>query len=271
MTAHAEPSAEQVRSPRLKSVALPTEHGGWGLTIEPGVLGLLVAPSLAGLCLAFAALVGFIARTPVKLVLVDRRRGRMLPRTRLALRVAALELLLLAALVVAAALSADGWSWLLPALVAAPLVAVELWYDVRSRSRRLVPELAGAVGIAGVVASIVLADGGDGALAVGLWLILGARVVSAIPHVRGQILRLHGRPSSPSATVVADLVAVLAAAAAIVLDRALVAGAVAVVVLVVVQRVIAYGPPRRAPIIGVQQTVFGFAVVVVTAIGVGLS
>jgi hypothetical protein len=30
---------------RLRSVALPSEHGGWGLTLEPAVLGLLVAPS----------------------------------------------------------------------------------------------------------------------------------------------------------------------------------------------------------------------------------
>lgn len=259
------------RRPSLKSVALPSEHGGWGLTIEPGLLGILVAPSVAGLSLSLAALVAFLARTPVKLVLVDRHRDRKLPRTSMAVRVAVVELLLLVALVVVAAVTAEGWSWLVPAVVAAPLVAVELWYDMRSRSRRLVPELAGAVGIAGVAASIVLADGGDRALAIGLWLVLAARVVSAIPHVRGLIFRLHGRPTSESATLVADLLAVATAAAAVALDRALLAGAIAVVLLVVLQRVIAAGPPRRAPVIGVLQTVFGFAVVVVTASGVWLS
>ena len=38
------------------SVAFPKEHGGWGLTLEPGLLGLLIAPGAAGFCLAAAAL-----------------------------------------------------------------------------------------------------------------------------------------------------------------------------------------------------------------------
>ncbi len=66
----------------LRSVAVPSEHGGWGLTLEPGLLGLLVAPGAAGVCLAVAAFVAFLARTPLKVVLVDRRRGRWLGRTR---------------------------------------------------------------------------------------------------------------------------------------------------------------------------------------------
>ena len=190
----------------------------------------------------------------MKLVLVDRRRDRSLPRTQLALRVAIVEVLLivvLVVLVVVAALTATATSWWIPALVAAPLVAIELWYDMRSRGRRLVPELAGAVGIAGVPAMIVVADAADTALAIGIWLILAGRVVSAIPHVRGQIVRLHGRASSPAATVIADVVAVAAAAAAAALDRALVAGAIAIVALVIAQRLIALGPARRAPIVGV--------------------
>lgn len=38
-------AAGQVRAPSLVSVAPPSEHGGWGLTVEPGLLGILVAPS----------------------------------------------------------------------------------------------------------------------------------------------------------------------------------------------------------------------------------
>lgn len=82
----------------FRSVALPAEHGGWGLTLEPGLLGLLVAPGLAGLCIAAGAMVAFLVRTPLKIVAVDHRRGRSLERTRLARRVAAVELIVLAAL-----------------------------------------------------------------------------------------------------------------------------------------------------------------------------
>ena len=75
-----------------RSVAIPDEHGGWGLTAEPVLLGLLVAPSWPGVLLAVAAFVAFMVRSPLKVVLVDRWRRRRLPRTRLAARIAAVEL-----------------------------------------------------------------------------------------------------------------------------------------------------------------------------------
>ena len=150
----------------LRAVAMPTEHGGWSLTLEPVLLGLLVAWSWPGLALGVAAMLAFLARTPLKLVLVDRWRGRWLMRTTVAARVAAVELLVLVALVVVAAIGADARFWW-PLLAAAPLVAIELWFDMRSRSRRLLPELAGTVGIGSVAAAIALADGADTAVGVG--------------------------------------------------------------------------------------------------------
>lgn len=33
---------------RLKSIALPVEHGGWLFVLEPVLLGLLVVPSAGG-------------------------------------------------------------------------------------------------------------------------------------------------------------------------------------------------------------------------------
>ena len=116
-----------LRSPRseFRSVALPSEHGGWGLTAEPALVGLIVAPSAAGACLAGAALTAFLVRTPLKVAAVDRRRHRSLARTRIAQRVATVELVALAALVVTAVLAADAPFWQ-PLVVAAPLIAVEL-------------------------------------------------------------------------------------------------------------------------------------------------
>jgi hypothetical protein len=65
------------------------------------VLGLVLAPSSAGVCLAFAALAGFLARHPLRLWLLDRRKHTRYPRTALAQRFfslyAALALLLLGA------------------------------------------------------------------------------------------------------------------------------------------------------------------------------
>ena len=69
-----------------KPVAIPAEHGGWGLLAEPVVLGLVIAPAPAGACLALAALAGFLARHPLRLWLLDRRKGVRYPRTALAER-----------------------------------------------------------------------------------------------------------------------------------------------------------------------------------------
>ena len=52
--------ATQTRT--IRSVALPTEHGGWGFLAEPILPGLLVAPSWAGLLLSLAALAVFLDR-----------------------------------------------------------------------------------------------------------------------------------------------------------------------------------------------------------------
>jgi len=259
----ADPAARSL----LRSVALPTEHGGWGLTLEPAVLGLLVAPSGAGACLGAAALVAFLVRTPLKVVLVDRHRKRRLPRTRVAECVVVVEAIALAGLFAAGAAMANGPFWV-PAAIASPLVALELWFDMRSRSRRLVPELAGAMGVSAVVAMIVLADGGRGRLAAALWLILAARVITSIPWVRAQIARLHGRTHATHGLVVADMVALGVAVAAAALDRSVTPGTIAVAVIVLVQRISARGPVPRAAIVGAGQVVAGLVVVVATAVGV---
>jgi hypothetical protein len=68
------------RRPAWRSVAIPSEHGGWGLTLEPVLLGLLIAPSVGGLALGIAAFGAFLVRTPLKLVFVDRRHPRWLGR-----------------------------------------------------------------------------------------------------------------------------------------------------------------------------------------------
>lgn len=263
---HPTPAVPGPRS-RWRSVVVPTEHGGWGLTLEPAVLGLLVAPSGAGACLAVAALVAFLARTPLKAALVDRHRKRRLARTRVAERVVLAEALVLGGLVAVAALTARAAFWV-PALIALPLVALAFSFDVRSRSRRLVPELAGAIGINAVVAMIVLADDGGGRLAAALWLVLAARALTSIPWVRAQIARLHGRPPDATPLLGADLAAVAVAAGAAALDGSVVAGAVAVAAVVGLQRLSERRPVSRAAILGIHQMILGFGVVTVTALGV---
>lgn len=250
-----------------RAVAMPSEHGGWGLTLEPVLLGLVVAWSGAGVALGIAAFSAFLLRTPAKLVAVDARRGRWLDRSRLALRIAIVELLVLGS-AVASAVALAGWSWLTPLAVAGPLVAVELSFDIRSRGRRLLPELCGAVAVAAVAASIVLAADRSGRLAVGVWLVLAARAVGAIPFVRVQIMRLRRGQGPLWHSDVAQATSVAVAAMAVVADRRLLAGFVGIVVLAVMQSVWVRRSPIAAKQLGLRQMAMGLALVAVTAAGV---
>ncbi len=250
----------------LRSVALPREHGGWSLTLEPAVLGLLVEPSTAGALLALAALLAFLARTPAELVLVDRYRERSHDRTRLAVRLTLGYTAVLALLIVAASALADGPFWI-PVLVAVPFFALDLGYARRSRSRRLVPELAGSVAIGAVAPAIALAGGSTMLVAGGLWLVIAARVVAAIPFVRVQLRRFKAQPFVLAGSDGAQVGAVAVAALGLALVGVPLSAAVAVAFMAAVHLVEVRLPPRRAPIIGAQQVVLGLTVVLATGLG----
>jgi len=260
--------SEEARRSSWRAVAIPSEHGGWGLTAEPIALGLLLACSWAGATIGLAALLAFVARTPLKLAWIDHRRGRSLERTRLAWRIGVAETV---ALVVLAGFSVAlaGWTWLVPVAAAVPLVAVELWFDVRSRSRRLMPELCGGVGMAAVVAAIVVAGGGDGRLALAAWVVLAARSLTAIPFVRVQIARLRHGATDRRASDRFQLVGVVAAALAWVVDPTVIGGSLAVGLIAVLQ----FWWSRRLPvppvkILGLRQMALGFTIVGATAVSV---
>lgn len=233
--------------------------------MEPAVLGLIVAPSVAGAALTGAAVVAFVLRTPLKLVLVDVRRRRRLRRTAMAARAAAGLAVLLALLVAIAAVNGDGALWQ-PVLIALPLFAVEFAYDVRSRSRRLAPELLGTIGIGAVVAVIVLADGGSKSLAYGLWAIVAARAVAAIPFVRLQLRRFKRQGAGTTSSDTAQALAVLVAIAGATIAEAPAAGVWSIGGLAIFHVAAVRLEVPRVAVIGAQQVVLGLTVVLVTGL-----
>lgn len=254
---------------RLRSVALPVEHGGWGLTLEPLVLGMILAPTLAGLFLSVATLGAFLARHPLKVLAGDRRRGRRFPRTPVAERFAALYAAVAATGLLLVVVTADGYSFLLPLLLAAPLASVQLFYDARGDSRALWPELSGATALAGVATSIALAGGWPVAPAYGLWAVLVARAVPSILYVRVRLNRLHGRRAS-SAPVIAEHAAASAAVAVLAWAKVvpfLAAAALAVLLLRAVHGLAERGPRVAAKRIGVREIVYGALTVALVAAG----
>ncbi|HKA82891.1 MAG TPA: YwiC-like family protein, partial [Acidimicrobiales bacterium] len=171
-----------------------------------------------------------------------------------------------AALATVASLRA-GLAWLVPLALAAPLVGLELWFDARSRGRRLVPELCGAVGIGAFAPAIALAGGADVGLAAGLWLVLAGRSIAVIPFVRVQIARLRHRDGPVATSDRAQVAGATVALAAVAADVRLVAGAAAVSVVATLQAWWVRRPPVPANVLGIRQLALGLAVVAATAAG----
>lgn len=254
-------------SVRLRPLALPVEHGGWGFLFEPILIGLIAAWSWAALLLGLAALGVFLIRQPLKIALTDRMAGRRLPRTPIAWAVAAGYALAAGGLGLVAARWAVQPFWIV-VVIAAPPAIVQFVYDARGEGRRLVPELLGPAALAGVAAAMALATGRPLGEAVVLWTVAAMRTLPAIVGVRAQVQRLHGLPAPRWPAFVAHDAAVMLA---VILAAAgwLRLWAVALLLVLAVRAMVHLrpaAPTRRAQAIGTRELVTGL----VSAIVLGL-
>ncbi|MDR7418131.1 MAG: YwiC-like family protein [Armatimonadota bacterium] len=254
--------------PRLRLIALPTEHGGWGLLLEPIALGLAVAPSQTGLFLGLAAIAGFLTRQPLKIALADRRRRVRYPRTILAERFALLHgAVALLALVLA--LRTAGAAATVALLAAVSLVLVQFGYDLRNQQRRLAPELTGAAALSMMAPAIALAGGWTPAPAVALWVVLMARAAPAILYVRARLRQMRGvsAPATPPLLAHAAGLVVVGALTAVHLVPWIAVPAFAVLLVRAVYGLLPGRPIVRPAVVGVQELAYGVLLIVVLAIG----
>lgn len=255
-------------APAWKPVALPAEHGGWGFLAEPVVLGLILAPSPAGACLALAALAAFLTRHPLRLWLLDRRKGVRYARTALAARFflgyAAVAALLLAGAFALA--RAPFWTAL---AVAAPVSLLALSFDARGRSREVVPETSGAIALAASAAVIALAGGAPPIVAWSAWALLALRAITSVLYVRARIRLDRGLSAGPG-LVLAGHTAALALAAA--LARSAWAPWLAAFAFLILLARAAWGLSShrrrvRPQVLGFQELAFGLLTLTLLAVG----
>ncbi len=262
-------AASPARRPSIRSIALPTEHGGWGFTLEPILLGLLVAHSATAWEISAAALGIFLARRPVKIFSTDLVRGRWLPRSTVALVFSLLYGGFALAGVVGAVITAEGPFWV-PVLVALPFALFALRADAHSKNRALAAELSGSVAMGATVAAITIGSGWDFLPAFGLWFVLAVRDVAAISLVRGQVRRLKGKPVGASTIYAVQAGSVVAVAVAAAVGAAPWLAVVAIGFVGLVAIVSLNRPPVEARVIGWTQMGVGLMVVLITAVGVNL-
>lgn len=195
----------------IRAVALPAEHGGWALIIEPIALGLLVAPSITGLFIGAGALASFLVRHPLKLAIGDRRKKHILKRTLLADRFVLLYVVL-ATIFFTITVARLPRKFLSPFIIAGPLVFMQFLYDARGHSRKTIPEVAGALAVGSISTVIALAGGWPSPTAFALWIIVACRHVPTILYLRVVLSRRRQkrRPTVTGSAIAVQLLPLIA-------------------------------------------------------------
>lgn len=186
-------STERAATPasiNFRPLALPVEHGGWGILLEPLALAMLIAPSRAGALVGVAAFFGFLARHPLKLAMQDLVRGHAFART-MWCWIFAGWYGVLATYSVALAVWQSHIEILAPFAVVAPLAIVMLVQDARRKGRSLGPEIAGAIAMSSTAASIGIASGLSYPAAFTLMALIAARSIPTIFFVHALLGRAN--------------------------------------------------------------------------------
>ena len=196
---------------KMKSIALPNEHGSWGILFEPLVLGIAVAPSLASPFVALLYIGAFLSRQPLKWFFADLKARRERPQTAAA-RMFAFVFLAITAIGFFGTLAFAGVVPLLPLIITAPLGAVTLWFDVSGKSRRVAPEMAGVLTLASSAAVCGLAAEWSVAASVALSILIVLRLIPSMLYVRERLKLEKGKPSSFAVPIALHVFAVIAVA-----------------------------------------------------------
>ena len=253
---------------RVRAIALPNEHGSWGMLFEPLIAGLAVAWSTAAPFVAVVFIGAFLTRQPLKVYLADRVARRMrahtAPALKLAIAYSAITLIGVAGLL----LTADRSSlWLL--LTIAPVAVVPIIYDVAGKSRRVLPEIAGATVLSSSAAVCILAAGRPLASAAAVSLAFVCRMVPSLVYVRERLHLEKGKPYSYFVPVILHFLAL--AIVVLMVSRGLASGLLVIVFAVLLTRTLSglsrFRQRLRAMQIGVLELIYGLLVVAAVIIG----
>lgn len=256
------------RPANLRSIALPVEHGGWGFLLEPILLGLVLAPSLYGLLFGFAMLALFLTHQPLKIAVKDRLKGHHTRRTIWAERFVLLYMGLAVLLALPALLNSSN-AFFVPIIVMLPFIAIQTFYDFRSDSRAMLPEISGAIALSASATAIVILGGWELVPALMLWLVLVARAVPAILFVRSFFRKLRGKPASIPLTYSAHGIAIILVAGFAFIELLPWLSVLAMIILLGRAYFALNSKEAIAPkTLGFREMGFGFMTAILTAIGI---
>ena len=182
---------------KLRSVLMPGEHGAWAALVESLLMGML-----AGLCWQAAyvggtAVVMGLCVQPFKIVAKGASNRYQKPRVAAAGKALAIFAPVAIFLIMFGTFSPlIEPSFMLPLMVAIPLVVVQWYYDAQGKARALPGVLSGMVALAMVGPAMLLGVYTEYRLACAIFLILAARQISSVMYTRYLIRNQKGLPAS---------------------------------------------------------------------------
>lgn len=241
-----------------RQIALPSEHGSWGFLFEPIVASLAIGLSLPGAMIAVMTIGGFLARQPLKVLIIDRTGQRNAERARVAA----------AFIAVYVSIALFGFSWAIylggllpfvPFLSVLPLACIQIYFDGSRKSRGLLPEIFGAITISSSSAAILLAAGSGWPPALSLWAVMISRLIPSIIYVRNRLKLEKGKSFSFLAVVLTNSAAVIITA--VLAYNGVASALVPVMMVLLLARAIAGLSPNRRKLkamkIGILEVVYG--------------
>jgi hypothetical protein len=253
---------------RFRPIALPAEHGSWGLVLEPVVLGLLVAPSWEGLMLAVGCVAAFLTRRPFKVIQAEW--GRTRSRRWTIAWAFALAYGVTAVVGIGGAVVLVGFDPLVPLAAAVPLLAVFLAYDFTGQSRSWQAEMAGSMAFAAVAATIPMIGGWPLDLSLALSVVIVARAIPSVLYVRGRLRLEKGKPHSVRLVLGSHVLGL--GMVWLLVGKGLLPGLVLVAfVVLLVRAAVGLSPLRwrvRVTTIGFMEIGFGLLTILTVVIGV---
>src|ERR1044072_560847 len=192
---------------RLRPIALPSEHGGWGMLGAPILAAMLAAPAWPGVLLSIAGVFAFLTRQPLRLALGDARKGKRFPRTTWAFRFA-VGYATLGAGALAIALSNGAGIWV-PLAVGAIVGGIQFLHDLEGKGRALLPEVCGAAALSTLGVAASMAGGLTPSKSWILGAILAFQFVSAISYASARVRLARGAAANRGLAYGAHLLALV--------------------------------------------------------------
>jgi hypothetical protein len=253
---------------KIKTVALPAEHGGWGFLLEPIFVGLIIAPSVAGLFLSLATIGAFLTRFPLKLCVMDWRRGRELTRTALARKFVLIYGIITIVFFLLTVKTARS-DFLIPLLIALPFAIWQLISDFTNNSRSLSAELAGAIALASVSSSMTIIAGWSFGKSLCIWLILSTRIVPSICYVRARLRINRGETINKKLVILFHVIGLAIVCFIVWLGFGPTLAVIAFLVLFIraIHGFSNYSKIKTAKAVGIREVIYGTLTAIALAVG----